>query len=84
MRSEIVFADDLNAFREFPLATPNSDLFTQAKECQNKLHEWGRASQVAFDPLKESMHVVSHHCPEGSDFKILGVQFDCRLQMGND
>ena len=41
----------------------------------------GAANQVSFDPAKESMHVVSHVDPRGEDFRILGVRFDCRLQM---
>ena len=51
------------------------------KACQVELHSWGRANQVEFDPKKESMHVVSHYSPEGPNFKILGLNFDCRLIM---
>ncbi len=78
---EIVYADDLNAFREFFLRTPNADILTATKACQKELHAWGRANQVAFDPGKESHHVVSHVAPEGPDFKILGILFDCGLTM---
>ena len=80
---EIVFADDLNAYRAFPMATPTAVLIAEAKTCQNGLHKWGRANQVQFDPGKESIHVVSHHAPAGNNFKILGVDFDCRLVMGD-
>ena len=78
---EIVYADDLNAFREFLLRTPNADVFCATTSCQRELHAWGRANQVAFDAGKESHHVVSHVAPEGPNFKILGVLFDCGLTM---
>ncbi len=78
---EIVYADDLNAFREFLLRTPNADVFCATTSCQRELHAWGRAGQVAFDAGKASHHVVSHVAPEGPNFKILGVLFDCGLTM---
>ena len=37
---EIVYADDLNAFREFSLQEPNSYLMECAKGCQQELHKW--------------------------------------------
>ena len=80
---EVVFADDLNAFRASPMKTPNTQLMDANKACQAELHAWGRASQVEFDPKKESTHVVSHVCPEGNNFKILGLNFDCRLTMSD-
>jgi hypothetical protein len=55
---EIVYADDLNAFRTFALDTPNDTVLAATKGCQHALHAWGRANQVAFDPAKESHHVV--------------------------
>ena len=36
---EIVFADDLNAYRAFPIATPTAVLIAEAKTCQNELHK---------------------------------------------
>ena len=80
---EVVFADDLNAFRAFPMATANAHLQEATRACQAELHCWGRANQVEFDPKKESTHVVSHHSPEGPNFKILGLNFDCRLTMND-
>ena len=38
-------------------------------------------NQVVFDSGKESVHVVSHQEPEGENFKVLGVKFDCALAM---
>ena len=77
--NEIVYADDLNAYKEFALSVPNTDLVHAAKDCQKELHAWGRANRVAFDPKKESMHVLSHWCPEGDAFKILGVLAWCNF-----
>ena len=70
-------------FRCFTLVTPNEKLREATKACQAELHAWGRANQVEFDPKKESTHVISHRCPEGQNFKILGINFDCRLTMAN-
>ena len=78
---EVVFADDLNAFRAFPWNAPNCSLMEANKACQAELHAWGKANQVEFDPKKESIHVISHLCPQGDNFKILGINFDCRLTM---
>ena len=56
---EIVFADDLNAYEAFALATPNEALKTDMKTCQLELHKRGRANQISFDASKESMHVLA-------------------------
>ena len=79
--TETVYADDLNAFKEVPAELPNEDALEEAKTCQKKLHTWGRANQVSFDATKESFHVLSRSTPWGSDFKLLGVTFDCKLSM---
>ena len=49
--------------------------------CQNKLHCWGAANQVAFDAAKESRHILSQSDPSGNGFKMLGVTFDEQLTM---
>ena len=79
--TEVVFADDLNAFKEMAVTADNQEAFALAKTCQTELHLWGKANQVTFEATKESFHVVSHRTPEGEDFKILGVLFDCELKM---
>ena len=78
---EIIYADDLNAFKDFPRNVPNTVITDDLKVCQADLHEWGVANQVAFDPSKESMHVLSHDDATDGTFRILGIQFDCRLSM---
>ena len=77
----MVFADDLNAYREEPLTTENEVALGKARQCQTALHARGRANQVSFDATKESFHVLSKQEPEGESFKLLGVPFDCELKM---
>ena len=67
---EVMFADDFNASRQFPLSIPNDVAIETAEACQRELHKY---------PKKESLHIISHYCPVGSNFKILGLNFDCRL-----
>ena len=78
---EIVFADDLNSHKEYPNSAPLPQLLQDMKNCQTSLHAWGRANSVAFDPSKESMHVISRSQPHGSNFKLLGIDFDTSLIM---
>ena len=78
---EIVFADDLNAFREYSKGVQNDVILQDMKNCQVELHKWGAANQVQFDPGKESSHILSRQRPHGRPFKILGVEFDCKLIM---
>ena len=79
--TEVVFADDLNAYRTFPSATSNSNIMESLQNCQQELHKWGAANQVAFDASKESQHVLSLSDPAGDSFKLLGVSFDMELSM---
>ena len=80
---EVIFADDLNAYKVVP-STTNVDTAMKSMDCvQAELHKWGRANQVTFDPGKESKHILSRTEPHGEDFKLLGVIFDCKLEMGS-
>ena len=67
---EIVYADDLNGFKEFAHNASVVSVLAEAKKCQTELRKWGRANQVSFDPAKESVHIVSHAQPYGDPFKI--------------
>jgi hypothetical protein len=51
--------------------------------CQSELHSWGKANRAAFDPTKESKHILSLTRPVGQPFKLLGVIFDCGLAMSD-
>ena len=46
---EVVVAYDFEAFRTFPLKTPNKAVIRKAEECQKELHKWDRANQMQFD-----------------------------------
>ena len=51
------------------------------EKCQVELHKWGCANQVSFDKDKEGMFVLSRKHPHGENFKLLGIDFDCKLVM---
>jgi len=78
---EIVFADDLNAFKEYDSTKSTGDILADIDTCQTSLHRWGRANQVTFDAAKESRHILSRKSPHGEPFKLLGIWFDCKLVM---
>ena len=72
---ELVFADDLNAFKNFDKDVSDADMHEEMDECQQNLHAWGRANQVEFDPTKESSHILYRTNPDPNTFKLLGVRF---------
>ena len=78
---DIVFADDLNAYRIYEETTPNTTLWRHAEQCQTNLHKWGTANQVSFDANKESFNIISRYVPEGPGFKLLGIFYDNALSM---
>ena len=78
---ETIVADDLNAYRRFNNSVSNSVVVRVAKQCQSRLHEWGRANQVEFDSTKESITILSRHSPYGAGFKIFNIMFDPGLYM---
>ncbi len=78
---EIVHADDLSAYWIFEAETPHIIAKTCLHTCQQGLHKWGAANQVASDAGKESQHVLSLSDPFGEEFKMLGVIFDTALSM---
>ena len=79
---ELIFADDLNAFKSFSKEAPDEELQNAMSTCQQNLHSWGRANQVQFDPGKESQHILATRGRgRGGSFKLLGVSFDVGLTM---
>ena len=79
---EIVFADDLNAYREYSCTFRDSTLRADMDRCQTTLHNWGEGNQVAFDAGKESKHILaSQGRGSGGNFKLLGINFDVGLSM---
>ena len=81
--TEIVFADDLNAFKAFKNGTPHDDLMNDLLGVQAELHEWGRSNRVTFDAAKKSFHVISKTEGTNTNFTLLGVDFDSRLLMSD-
>ena len=81
--TEEVYADDLNAYKSFPLSVANSTALKEGKNCQAKLHKWGSANHVSFDPKKESFHVLARAGGEGGNTELLGVNFDTALTMAD-
>ncbi len=78
---EIIFADDLNAWKQFDAGTAQKTMMAAMEKCQVELHKWGSANQVSFDKDKEGMFVLSRKHPHGENFKLLGIDFDCKLVM---
>ena len=81
--TEVVYADDLNAYRVLPSTMPNNVIKKSLDSCQQELHKWGAANQAYFDAGKESQHVLSLSDPFGNSFKLLGVPFDPELSMAD-
>lgn len=71
-----VFADDLEAFRSFPRGANRQCIHTELKECQEKLHGWGKANRVIFDPTKQNLEIIHPTKHEGVPFRFLGDLFD--------
>ena len=46
---EIVYADDLNAYKEYDRSVQNEDIIIDLEICQKDVHLWGAANQVVFD-----------------------------------
>ena len=79
--TEAVYADDMNAYREFGSQVSDETVMKSIDTCQEELHNWGTANRVEFDPAKESKHLLILVRPAGSNFKLLGVVFDDGLIM---
>ena len=46
MFTEVVYADDLNAFRIFGSGETNKAIETCMEKCQSELHAWGHSTLV--------------------------------------
>ena len=77
---EKVYADDLNAYKEYPMTTGSGDILAGIELCQHNLHEWGKSCQVTFDAGKEHFAILYTVEPHGELIKLLGVSFDPKLQ----
>ena len=50
---ESEFADDLKVDKSYPTETTNEQIFTDLRDCQERVHEWGVRNQAIFDRGKE-------------------------------
>ena len=78
---EIVFEDDLNAYKVFELTAANNAIVADLKNCQHEVHTWGKANQVSFDATRESMQILALTGWECDNVRLLGVPFHHALQM---
>ena len=58
--TEIVFADNLNCFRQFDQGAPDEVVMNELRECQRALHEWGSANSVTSSPLRKDFTFSTH------------------------
>ena len=79
--TEIIYADDLNAFKRYSLDIDDNTISNELHTLQSELHTWGASNQITFDASKESFHIISRSRPLGLDFRMLGIEFDCKLLM---
>ena len=68
--TDVVYADDLNGFKEYDRSVPDGTLLDDAKKCQEELHTWGQANQIIFDP---NQGVHTHPVPDRRDTRIVQV-----------
>ena len=76
-----MYADDINAFKAFNNGLDNDAIMEELLEVQRELHLWGAANRVVFDAGKEHHIILSRTDPLGDDFRLLGIEFDCKLLM---
>jgi hypothetical protein len=78
---EEIYADDLNGFKSYDKSLANDAIVADLSKCADSVHQWGVVNQVKFDPGKEGFRILHRGDPLGDLFKILGVDFDCKLLM---
>jgi len=79
--TEVVYADDLNAFKAFLRRVPANDVLERLQQCQVSLHRWGFGNRVEFDLGKEDIFLLDRWSTSCRTFKVLGVVFDEKLRM---
>ena len=78
---EAMFADDLNVFKKYDRSTQDAFIKGEMAVCRARVHKWGRANRVSFDPNKEHIVIVHPIHANGDPFKLLGCMVDCKLRM---
>ena len=78
---EAMFADDLNVFQKFDRLVPLPTVTSTFENCRARVHSWGRANRIIFDPGKEHLVVMHPSLGHGSAFKLHGCAMDTDLCM---
>ena len=73
---EIVFANNLNYFKQYCLNVTNQTLHAEMHQCHRDLHRWSKATQVNFYSAKESTHILAFAYGNALNLNLLGVPFD--------
>ena len=61
--TELIYADDLNAYKEHLNSGPNDVILSEMKTVQTALHKWGKYNRVTFDAGKEGFFIISKISP---------------------
>ena len=78
---EATFADDLNAFKSYPLHESNDDAIEDMQRTRASIHNWGKRNRVTFETTKEHIIVLHPLHGQGELVRLLGCVLDCRLNM---
>ena len=70
---EVVFADDLHAWKEAENCINNNSLIADSEVCQTEVHHWGDANVVRFESTKEGHQVLSRVDPMGRGASFWGL-----------
>ena len=76
-----LFADDLSAFKSFPLDLDNATIVTEMQRTRADVHRWGQRNRVIFDSSKEHIIIIHPRHGHGDTFKLLGCPIDVKLTM---
>ena len=67
---EIVFADDLNCFKDCGLNATHESMHAEMHQCHQDLLKWGKTNQVSFDPANKSKHLLAFNGSDGCNVKL--------------
>ena len=67
--TEIVFADDLNAFKKFNKGETDDEVFCDMRKCQTELHCWGEQTESYFTQERS----LCRFCPNTAQVEVASV-----------
>ena len=68
---ESMFADDLNVFQEFDRRKNLAEVQDTLQQCRDKVHKWGEANRVSFNPSQKHLVVLHPSDYHGPSFQLL-------------